>query len=155
MRILFLDVDGVLNNITSLTNGNKHCPECITCLNQITRQSGAKIVVSSSRRGNPKLSEIFKYWGIEEEIYGITPSLEQRLDSSGLFVSVERGHEIQKWLDRTSLKIESFVILDDDKDMAHLIDRLVQTDFRTGLAPKHVEMALKVLSVPYKRTRKA
>jgi hypothetical protein len=44
---------------------------------------------------------------------------------------VERGHEIADWLDRHP-EVRGFVILDDDGDMAHLKDSLVQTKLHDG-----------------------
>lgn len=43
-----------------------------------------------------------------------------------------RGHEIQEWLDDHPF-VQRFVIVDDDGDMAHLMSKLVQTDFTDGL----------------------
>ena len=57
----------------------------------------------------------------------------------------ERGHEIQEWLDRHP-ETESFVILDDGTDMAHLASYLVNTDFANGLEDKHVSQAIEILS---------
>jgi hypothetical protein len=74
-----------------------------------------------------------------------------------------RGIEIQTWLDewpgdymkyhnRFSPEeiteapiIESFVILDDESDMEHLMDRLVQTNGYVGLQDKDVEKAIQIL----------
>jgi hypothetical protein len=58
-----------------------------------------------------------------------------------------RGHEIQAWLDARARRqtIESFVILDDSADMAHLLPRLVRTPFATGLGDEHVDQAVAML----------
>ena len=59
----------------------------------------------------------------------------------------QRGNEIQKWLDNNKEKynIEKFIILDDDFDMAHLKDRLVQTTWEQGLTSEVTETAIQIL----------
>jgi hypothetical protein len=42
--------------------------------------------------------------------------------------------------------VESFVILDDDADMEHLLPRLVQTSMDDGLQDRHVEKAVEILN---------
>jgi hypothetical protein len=51
-----------------------------------------------------------------------------------------RGEEIQAWLTENP-DVTQFVILDDDSDMAHLIDHLVQTDHKVGLTAADVKKA--------------
>ena len=59
----------------------------------------------------------------------------------------QRGTEIQAWLDAwRGEPVESFVILDDEGDMAHLLPRLVQTGWSTGLLHEHVQVARRLLS---------
>ncbi len=57
-----------------------------------------------------------------------------------------RGHEIDSWLRTTSLFIESFVIIDDDSDMANHLGRLVRTTFEDGLNTQHVETIIGMLT---------
>ena len=52
--------------------------------------------------------------------------------------------EIQSWID--DHEVESFVILDDSSDMAHLMPKLVHTSMETGLTEDHVEQALSLLA---------
>ncbi len=57
-----------------------------------------------------------------------------------------RGAEIAKWLgDYERHKIQSFVILDDDKDMDSLSIRLVQTQGHVGLTMADAERAIAML----------
>ena len=72
MKIIFLDFDGVLNNMSSLylrtLNYDKNKPEthsvaapnpvCVGLVEHLLRLSGAKIVVSSSWRGGYELKEL-------------------------------------------------------------------------------------------------
>ena len=44
----------------------------------------------------------------------------------------ERGEEIQQWIYETGFD-GNFIIIDDDSDMCHLIDRLVQPNTYIGI----------------------
>lgn len=58
-----------------------------------------------------------------------------------------RGLEIDDWLSKNLYAGETrFVILDDESDMAHLIDHLVQTNMETGLTEAHADAATKMLN---------
>ena len=57
----------------------------------------------------------------------------------------KRGYEIQEYLDEHP-EIDNFVIIDDETDMVHLIDKLVQTSWKTGILNEHVERILKILN---------
>ena len=154
MKILFLDIDGVLNSKQAFKfwhhhrdqkrweNGLEHykgtlfqylaqefCPICLSNLEWIMREvEDLRIVVSSTWRLGKTvemLKEIFEFSPIiANAILDKTPRLEDRI----------RGHEIQEWLDEQAFaRIEKFVIVDDDSDMDHLMDRLVKTDNNVGL----------------------
>jgi DNA-binding LacI/PurR family transcriptional regulator len=167
MRIVFLDVDGVL--VTgddpacfkdmALIDGehlNHFHQSCVAALNHITDTTGAKLVISSTWRGSHKFETLKRHLiaeGVTGEVYDKTPILRDRDH-----MSVFRGIEIQCWLSRRDHEdIESFVILDDDSDMCHLMRRLVHTFFRdykrdgteTGLTMEHAEKAIQLLGEKY------
>lgn len=137
MKVLFLDVDGVLNSTPFLARVdaiNAMDPRCIEQLARIVRESGCKIVVSSAWRLSGLgvksdfrrcLNEAKDDGTVRRALIGITPDLSnEKSDTYPV-----RGSEIAKWLaDGTDEEIESFVILDDDTDMGDLINRLVRTD---------------------------
>lgn len=156
-RIVFLDFDGVLVNHKSWhVRSNGHAtgdPSCVEALNRITAKTGAEIVVSSTwRLGTPvaELRGILKSWGVEASVIGATPCLIRDIRRNGveLAAAEPRGKEIQKWLDEHGQRweIESFVILDDDSDMAHLMPFLVNTQFDTGLTMADAERAIAILA---------
>lgn len=150
MKICFLDFDGVLNSGKFLAAQDKKKfpsqrefrdaqidPDKVELLNQIISASGTKIVISSTWRKLEPLDELKKLLvskGLIGEIIGITPE-----SCSGI-----RGEEIQEWLDDHP-DVESFVILDDNQDMAHLLPRLIKTAFSDGLLKKHVNRAIEML----------
>lgn len=132
--ILFLDVDGVLNSNSS---GLEH-DKCML-LKRIVDESGCKVVISSTWRtfssGRRKLIRLAEDIGME--IISWTPDLRSR----SLMSNAVRGDEIQAWLNGHP-EVERFVILDDDDDMAHLKDHLVQTWFENGLTEEKANEAI-------------
>jgi hypothetical protein len=151
MKVIFLDIDGVLCNRAcfKLPRRVHACdpdcshyqawPECVQLLNSIIAATGAKIVVSSTWRlmGHAKIARILKDWGVVAEVCGITPRM------NGL---MNRGDEIGDWLSNRN-DIESFVILDDDCDMGNLKDKLVWTHHDAGLTLPDAEKAIAILGV--------
>lgn len=153
LRIIFLDIDGVLVNRESLCARNRPAdaraaPGCVAALNVITAATNAAIVVSSTWRLGRKLielCELLSSWGVTGSVVGATPRLIENQGS--VHMAKSRGAEIQKWLDqnRDHRKVDRFVILDDDQDMDHLADWLVLTKFETGLTMEDSARAIKVL----------
>ena len=161
MKIIFLDIDGVLNSReTIMSNHEKRqrgeftTPKIDGCgsdvcaphktlvdrLNKITGQTGAYIVVSSTWRINKtvvELRELLRAFGVTGTVLDKTPRLFKR-----------RGFEIQEWLDKGSPygEIEKFVIIDDDSDMEHLMPHLIKTTNEKGLQDEHVKEAIERLN---------
>ena len=159
MKVIFLDIDGVLNHTgckEKLKSGCYFVAEYkMALLKKLVEETGAKIVLSSSwrigwfdlengiRSHNANdfiaLREKFAEYGLE--FLGYTP-----------FKSVKgRGEEIDLWLRAWEGEpVESFVILDDmnGRYLRPYAGRLVRTSFTTGLLPKHVELAKKILEKP-------
>ena len=59
MKIIFLDIDGVLNTYNSM---DRFCPKAVSCLNEFVQESGAKVVISSSWRLSWKIEEMREYF---------------------------------------------------------------------------------------------
>lgn len=180
MKIIFLDIDGVLNsgkNYQAYSKAQQADPEKnpavrgridimhrhvhhlfdkdnVQTLNQIVRESDAKLVVSSSWRRFYSsddlcfndLRTLLRQVGVEGEILDRTPDVFPKKLSQ----SIERGIEIQKWLtdweERGGEAVTHFVILDDENDMAHLKRNLVRTDGRVGLQPHDAKKAVNFLN---------
>jgi len=147
MKIIFLDIDGVL----CVPGRKTFDPSCVDKLNRITANSGAKLVISSTWRLSCKnvkdfgaLTAYLHSQGIKADIIGLTPShgtVDNVRGANG------RGAEIKEWLDTTGIKlgVSEFVIIDDNGDMGELIDSLVLTSHKTGLIEKNIDASLKVL----------
>ena len=128
MKIIFLDIDGVLNSLShdvvlDMTNPPQIDAEKmnrwnINLLRLLVEKTGASIVISSTWRKDPRhidknspdtekiqvFKNHFSYHGWENApVIGLTPNL------SGF-----RGEEVAVWLDNN--QVESYVILDDDTD---------------------------------------
>lgn len=109
----------------------------ILYLKELVDRSGADIVLSSSWRKIPSLEAI-----LVETFEKFSLSI---LDKTEYIYGVERGDEIQEWLNRHK-EYTNFVVLDDDSDMTAVRDHHVQTCwFDCGLTMSNVEQALKIL----------
>lgn len=142
MKILFLDIDGVLIN-RRYASRNTADPRCVEQLNRITETTGAKIVVSSSWRhyGLPKVTLILRQWGVSGDIIDITPNIE------GVDISKKRRCEIMDWMDKSeeySWLHDTFVVLDDEPG-AFFSKHTVMPDFETGLEETGADKAISIL----------
>ncbi|CAA0163047.1 conserved hypothetical protein [Tenacibaculum maritimum] len=155
MKIIFLDIDGVLNNSTFFKSEEcKACgtsikryfdPKCVQVLNSITLETGAKIVVSSSwriTRSLVQLQDLFKLIGITGKVYGKTQDLSlYETDSKNL-----RGLEIKDWITTNKKRIKTpiqYIILDDENDfLAEQKQCFYKTNPDTGLNTKTKEKVI-------------
>lgn len=148
MKLIFLDIDGVLNHEyfyehSRLHRGHGFCPVSVQNLREIIKRTGAKIILSSTwRRGMTMIDmqELFGWYDLDRYVVGKTPIFDGQI----------RGNEIKNLLDETSIEIESFVILDDDEDMGELMPFLVLTKntdgIRLGITDVHREQAIQILN---------
>lgn len=138
LRVLFLDIDGVLNSHRSclalggISRGGspdfltQFDPIALTMLQGLCRGAGLSVVLSSVWRILSDWRELGPKMGLP--MIGATPRL------SGV-----RGTEIKAWLDANP-GVESYAIVDDDSDMlAEQMPRFVQTRGTEGLLFADVE----------------
>lgn len=148
MKVIFLDFDGVINN---LDKNNLVNLEYVKILKQIIEQTGAKVVVSSDRRkefmekSNVDYEKTFFYNYFEKnlnsmgiEIYDYTPFL--NVDKS-----MKRELEITTYL-KEHPEIEEFVILDDLRVLASLEEHQVFIEYSNGLQEEHINPAIAILN---------
>jgi hypothetical protein len=148
MKVIFLDIDGVLNNTSCCGSRPVHkrfAKGCIEAFNEIVAATEADIVISSTWRichSLDNLIDILRSIGIKGNIIGKTPIIR--------YSGAQRGDEILRWLDRESeeicKKINTFVILDDDADMSYLKDYLIECDPETGLTKEKAKEAVEMLN---------
>lgn len=132
MKVIFLDIDGVLNNYSTKIDLRWE-PSLVEILNRIIKETGAKVVLSSTWRRIESNRNIIKN-DMKIDFIDVTPKRWK-----------ERGHEIQEWLDKNPV-VERFIILDDDADMVHLMSHLLQTDGEFGLTDEIADEAIKKLN---------
>lgn len=163
MKVLFLDIDGVLNSKewcqAKNLDPNVPCdfvlcevdPETVKHVNTILEQTGAKVVISSTwrlRRPLPQfktmleeIDHILKKCGFKGEIIGATPN---RFDRPNGWADGERGHECMAWVS-SHPEVTAYCAIDDDSDFTVMMDHLVQTDWHHGLRAQDAEKAIEIL----------
>lgn len=159
MKIIFLDIDGVLNSdhwqqTKSYKNGNYpeklFDPSAVELLNKLVATTQAKVVLTSTWRLKYSLAEmraIFLNVGIVCELIDYTPDLKKGNNY------VVRGNEILKWckdnralIGTSPFNYTDFVILDDNNDMLLWQAKyFFQTDPLCGLSPTVTREAIRML----------
>ncbi|MBZ5709030.1 HAD domain-containing protein [Nannocystis pusilla] len=143
-RVIFLDIDGVMNTLSTPVDAARGLtslllPRCVAALNQVVRATGAAVVVTSTWRLTMPLAELrahFAAAGCVAEILDITPDLD----------APRREREIAAWLAAQPEPPRAWCILDDDRDMGALADRLVSTDSHRGLGDHELPRVLALLT---------
>jgi hypothetical protein len=139
MKVLFLDIDGVLNRRGTVERCGPYTGVDMALANQFTdwlkKYPEVSVVLSSAWR----LSFLEQYDGKEHlhaaGIYWIdeTP-----------FLYDDRGCEIELWL-KDRPWVTEFAILDDMNDMGSVLPYLVQTETDIGLTPAHLDVVERIL----------
>lgn len=152
MKVIFLDVDGVLNEAGSKSRSPHGFigvdDDKVDVLKQIVDATGAAIVLSSTwKRG----------WSANsDEIDNDALYLDKKLARHGLRIidktiddTWNRGFGIKAWLDTHA--VEAWLVLDDDKfedfEREGIMPHFVQTSFlHGGLTEKHIPKCTEILS---------
>jgi len=155
MKIIFLDIDGVLNVYCESRDEYGCCfhSHLVENLRILIEQTGAKIVIISTWRfsGLEIIKEMWEKRNLPGEVVGITPNF---MIQHG--TTLCRGKEIDSYLENHP-EIENYVILDDDTDMEeHQMARFVMTsgnsnhedcvDVGYGLTKICTEKAIEILN---------
>lgn len=137
MKVLFLDIDGVLNSMpTIMENGLDFIDDILVALvARIVNETDCKIVLSSTWRIEERNFELVKKALANQklEVHDKTPVLEKKDDW------VRRNEEIQAWLDQN--QVDKFAIVDDFDD-AEIEGNFFLTHEDDGLT---VEIAEKII----------
>lgn len=152
MKVIFLDIDGVLNEDTTPSRTKSRVvfidQEKMLRLKRIVDATDAKIVLSSTwryDRDDPQYNADFlelqeAFWNIGLEFYDYTP-----VDAIG----IRRGMEIKAWLGLHRGEVDCFIILDDelfDFEERGLLPYLIKTEFGDGgLTETHAQAAIDLL----------
>lgn len=153
MKVVFLDIDGVLNHSGGPADDKNYLiidPEHVEFLNRLLAETGAELVISSTWREHhdeTELKQLLQVAGVSKDFIGVTPSLWM---GSGWTTArgLGREAEIRQWLESNqNLDVEAFVILEDQEDMGEWEStNVVRTHFDYGLGPPHVDRAIRILN---------
>ena len=151
IKVLFLDVDGVLNSYNGLIKrGGQGLMDIYIehekLLEDLVDRTEVKIVLSSTWRLGKSIDQIrsfFRFKTLQEAIIDKTPDHLKLYNFEGKDTS--RGTEIQEWLVTKGSNVEDFIILDDNDDMCPYMDKLIQTDFNYGFTYIQYLEALDIL----------
>lgn len=152
-KIIFLDVDGVLNNDETeekTPSGFVGVSEdLIERLGRIVREQKAEVVLSSSWRlsdENPTESEKTDYLYLEEKLASVGVAIS---GSTPNVRASRRGQEIREYLDSLEEDV-GWVVLDDiffpDFESFGITERLVITDGEEGLTDDDAAAAAEILN---------
>lgn len=153
IKVIFLDIDGVLTSVSSNWNLDKTCCEN---LKKIIEETDAKIVISSSWRLhtlNETLENLkqeskripFEFPCIDR-IIGQTERIFSKT-YTGKTVSSIRGLEINHWMVENPSTVSNYLILDDDCDMIYWQkDNFIKTDYQVGLTEDDVKKSIEILN---------
>ena len=140
MKLLFLDIDGVMTNDDRVIN-DRHIysfsKSCVEVLNQILRTHEVKIILTSSWRTvyDPEtINRMFTENGVIQTPAGQTPSIS----------TLRRSLEIKKYLEKRTPT--HFVILD-DMEIPGFPKNYIRIDPATGLTMEHIPRINEILGV--------
>lgn len=141
MKVLFLDVDGVLNMLNSgyrYTINKKRVKE----LSRVVEETGCKLVLSSTWRRDPEavttLLHKLKYRGL---------NFIDHTTHDYFKLSQTRGDEISLWLQNHQSEIENYAIVDDNFDfLEEQKGHLVLTDSNEGLTHEKANEIISILN---------
>jgi hypothetical protein len=144
MKVIFLDIDGVLNCAT--TANPREFPyivdkRLLARLKKLLQKTGAKVVLTSSWRLDPVGRFAAKHWGIP--VFGYCPDMPKS----------PRCKEILKWL-RVHPRVTRYVVIDDEDDDLDELP-LFQPSNKSGLTTPIVRGVERYLSGKTDKTMRA
>lgn len=149
MKIIFLDIDGVINTSSSGTSGAIPKPKlnksAISALNSIIEElPEVRFVLSSRWRVDYGYTETIRYLkenGFKGLFVGQTPNFDKPSTEN---LKPRRRYEIEKYLDENNIRGE-FVIIDDNPDLGRLASRQIKTRWSSGFTAGRVRDVLRIL----------
>ena len=144
MKIIFLDFDGVLNNLKSITDRQMFSPPNMENLKRIVDETDAQFCLSTSHRYIPFSLAMFdmvcQKIGIQNRIYGKTKDNVEK--ASMVQGAQQRVQEIREWLEQHP-EVSKWVVLD---DMDMKIDNFIRTNYLLGLTEDDATNAINILN---------
>ena len=161
-KLVFLDIDGVLNSNVDLMNGIHLCNKKVLLLRSLlAMDSDIKIVISSAWRilyTQEVLCDMLYRVGLGTRsmcVLGFTPT---RVDPkykkeasvlNSLGIQQYRGYEINAWLEENRGSWTDYVILDDSGDMTNdqIKHTYVRVDANIGLTEANCQQMCDILGL--------
>ena len=163
-KIIFLDIDGVLNTKWWYTQMDRNTPrdkygyafdpKAVANLRRVVDETGAGIVISSSWKcmGLSQMEDMWDERNLPGKVVGITPNsvsdellLDTDIDSMELFHI--RGEEIKEWLTKHGKHVSHYVIIDDmDNMLPEQQSHFVQTNPEVGITEDDANKAIVILN---------
>lgn len=137
MKVLFLDIDGVVNRRENYDRSRNTGPYpidsyCAFLVGRIQLQTGCEVVLSSSWRHHP------------EGVQNVSERVVRLLDKTPYLPGI-RGDEVQAWLDKYP-EFDKYAILDDDMDFyVYQAPHYFKTQFEDGLTDEIAEAVIEHL----------
>ena len=134
MKVLFLDIDGVVNKQENYDRSKNMGPYpidsyCAFLVGRIQLQTGCEVVLSSSWRIHP------------EGVQNVSKRVVRLLDRTPYLPGI-RGDEVQAWLDKYP-EFDKYAILDDDMDFyVYQAPNFFKTTFQDGLTEEIAEAVI-------------
>lgn len=170
MKIVFLDIDGVLNNEEDIVylheinggwenkdfkkirneeafgSGTPFSKRNLNNLKYLIEETNAKIILTSTWRGSKESTDCFlkalDSIGIKDKYIGKTKM--KYWDSNW-----GRGREITEWLEENKDKeVETYIIIDDDTDMhwEDCMEHFIHINGQVGLTHRDRQQAIDMLN---------
>ncbi len=142
MKILFLEIDGVLNTKRTWIQREFFEDECIASLNHIIKACDPEIVIASEWRRLHAISHLnylFRKNKIKKEIASCIPSSKE----------MAKGEEILMWMELNDLvAVEKFAVV--DTYLGNLVPyipkhKIILTTLQQGLTPALAKKVVKCL----------
>lgn len=141
-RLVFLDVDGVLNDLTVLSTRRELGDAHLTNLKALVAATRCELVLSSTWRIFEEHKAALRIKFVEHDIplwISETPIFESK------FEIIPRRNEIKHWLKTNMNEPAKVVVIDDEKDadiknhnIPNITDKFVHTCMNHGLTSSHV-----------------
>ena len=144
MKVIFLDIDGVLNSDRTPNPRNFPYivdPKLLARLKKLVAKTGAKVVLTSSWRLDPVGLFAAKHFGVP--FIDVSPDMPKKT----------RREEVQCWLSKHP-KVSRYVIIDDEDDELDGLP-LFQPSAKTGLTADIVKGVERYLSGKSEATMRA
>ncbi len=138
MKVLFLDIDGVCNSAAWVRRGNNPWngtdPDAVKLVRRIIKETGCKVVLSSTWRLYPVSRQVVK----RDVCHFI--DVTKDMQRGGKWGITDRGYEVQEWLDRHPA-VTQYAILDDNSDFLPN-QWLFRTTWETGITEDIAEAVI-------------